>query len=746
MHLLRNFKNYSFFILCLIVLCTYNSRFFFNYIITHWDRPFVFDVINGLFSRFIWRSVSGFWNVLIDISQFSWSFYELLWYFNISYQYSERYIFFIPSTVIALFWSYLFSKNFFKNNFTCFFVSIIFCYNTYFLTLQNWHNTLSTAFSFFPFLFLCFDAFLKKPQALNLWWTILLFMMVLWYEARAWYIIAIILWLYFLFNLSHFTRYWKKLWVYSFIWITILILLQLRWLLPLSHALWWDVTTNEVFNRGLWWGDFMSLANSFTLFHPFWWFWNAVRDFQVMPIPLYFWLIPFFAWTGFFVGRKNKYVQFFWVIALFGIFLSKQTQEPFGWIYERLYYSFPWFNAFREASKFYFLVAVWYSVLIGSFVEWFFTLKTVHRYSKYAIGLLIASLFLVNTVPLITWEVGRLFVPRSIPQDYHILNTFLMKDSSFWRTLSVPRDSRWMTYTNTLPKISLVDELWKVYKNTWYTGEHTFQQIEDFMSLPNIDTILDKTSIRYIILPLVDTTNDDDFYKYYGNPYDDPSHSSDLSLTEIKKKQEQRSKKLYNFYYDILKNVPSLQELDIWTKEVKVFENTWYQFLLSADVDLRYTMINPTKYTVVMTIPTQTTGAQMKFLQSFHQERKLYPFSWPQKNCEQIKDNQCITQEYEFSQGEQLSYLTKQSFFEQNHTKIYDYANQRTLDRATILKHFPPESYRLREDGSLEVSLVLYFRPQSRFYLGLIISWSTLLVLLLRLGRDRKRRRISKSL
>jgi len=70
------------------------------------------------------------------------------------------------------------------------------------------------------------------------------------------------------------------------------------------------------------------------------------------------------------VGRKNKDVVFFGVVALIGILLSKQVDDPFPGLYPWLFKNVPGFNAFREASKFYFLIALGYSVLIGSFVDW----------------------------------------------------------------------------------------------------------------------------------------------------------------------------------------------------------------------------------------------------------------------------------------------------------------------------------------------------------------------------------------
>jgi len=55
----------------------------------------------------------------------------------------------------------------------------------------------------------------------------------------------------------------------------------------------------------------------------------------------YFWLIPIFAFAGLWVGRKNKDVVFFGVMALIGILLSKQVDDPFPGLYPWLFKNVP---------------------------------------------------------------------------------------------------------------------------------------------------------------------------------------------------------------------------------------------------------------------------------------------------------------------------------------------------------------------------------------------------------------------
>ena len=88
-----------------------------------------------------------------------------------------------------------------------------------------------------------------------------------------------------------------------------------------------------------------------------------------------------------------------------------------------------------------------------------------------------------------------------------------------------------------------------------------------------------------------------------------------------------------------------------------------------------------------------------------------------------------------------LSYLYKKPIFDDTHKLVSGYANQWTIDPKYIKQSFSKEYYKENPDGSIDVELTLYFKPQSYFYLGLIISGTTLLACLGYLGIDLIRRR-----
>ena len=123
----------------------------------------------------------------------------------------------------------------------------------------------------------------------------------------------------------------------------------------------------------------------------------------------------------------------------------------------------------------------------------------------------------------------------------------------------------------------------------------------------------------------------------------------------------------------------------------------------------------------------------LTFNRQFHPNWKLYLKKNPSTDwCNPIRFyNNTNTTECEhtmkFLEGEEFSYLWKKPVFEESHTMIYDYANQWTIDPQYIKEHYSSDYYTLNEDGSIDIELVMYFKPQSYFYLGLLISGTTLI-------------------
>lgn len=167
-----------------------------------------------------------------------------------------------------------------------------------------------------------------------------------------------------------------------------------------------------------------------------------------------------------------------------------------------------------------------------------------------------------------------------------------------------------------------------------------------------------------------------------------------------------------------------------------------------SSLKTRYQKINPTKYKLYL--KDLKYQQNLSFFQSFHNNWKLYlkpsPINFwcnPIEYYENTKTTECEHTQ-KFFEGEELFYLYKKPIFDSSHYLAHEYANGWTIDPEYIKQNFSKEYYKENPDGSIDIELVLYFKPQSYFYLGLIISGTTMLGCFGYLIYDWRKRKIVK--
>lgn len=404
-----------------------------------------------------------------------------------------------------------------------------------------------------------------------------------------------------------------------------------------------------------------------------------------MPIPVYFWLVPVFAMVGLFLHRKNKHILFFGLVSFLGILLTKQVGLPFSGLYEWMYLHFPGFSAYREASKFFFIVALGYSVLIAGFIDWLFInfqKEKRQSYIVYGVTLLVAILFLWNAKPAITGELGTLFVPRHIPEDYIVLKNNIIKQPEFFRTLWVPVYSRWSIYTNNHPELSAIDQI-NGAGGMLITNEAKDEKnvegdlVIKLLQKPVGNTLLDTASIKYVFVPLQDDANDDNFFKYYG--------------------------KDRSFYITSLDSIPYLKRVNIGLKNIAVYENEGFKphiSLTNISPDngdsISSQFINPSEYKVLLS--HVMNPITLHFSESYHPKWKLHvgEFEW-------------------------IKTVTDKNYFltDRDHTKDTYGLNSYYLDPRAICQNYDCKK---NPDGSYDIEMTLFFQPQAYGYIGSIIS------------------------
>lgn len=699
---MKKFKIYLFIFFYLLFLLTIYREWIFNLdILTYGDWYYFFPESLGsirISYFYIWLSDFNLGSIVLSMGQaLSWGSYGFLHIlFGLEYPVSLRLIHLFPIIFLAPICSFMVSYKIVKNHLAAFVGCMVYCFNTYFLTLHTGHLTLLVVYSIAPIIIYLFIEGLEKKHFLYSILTGVVLSVAGTYEPRAAYQILIIMFFYYAYNIFFLSKNKleriMKLSVLSAIPVIIFILINSYWILGLLNT--GSIATNEVFSRELFGNEFLDIMYAFTLFHPFW-TGSEPAIFIQQPIPFYFWITPLLAVLGIIFNRGNKNILFFSLVAILGLLLTKQVSMPFSTLYLWLYNNFPGFNAYREASKFFFYIALSYSILISGFVAWISDNKSIfpsNGWVKRLVVVLVILLFVFNTLPLLTNSINTMFKTRNIPSDYLIFKEKILKENSFSRVLWIPTFSRWSVQTHNHPILSSVEMLKSSWKNFAIPdGDKTEAEISiAFFKQEFSNALLDISSIKYVVVPVQDEANDDNFFKYYGKERD--------------------------YYIGELDKIDYLSKINLGTEDIIVYENKEYKprlYITSeiesikkvvshTDVDFKF--INPTQYTVNLTNITEPV--YLNFSESFHPQWKLRAgdFSW-------------------------YDAITQPDYFvpDKNHSKNDANLNSYYINPEELCTVY--ECNR-NPDGSYSMNVTLYFLPQSYVYVGGIISLTTLLVIL----------------
>lgn len=190
--------------------------------------------------------------------------------------------------------------------------------------------------------------------------------------------------------------------------------------------------------------------------------------------------------------KNDMFVISLSLLSLIGAFFAKGANPPFGNMYIWMFEHVPGFMAFRDPSKFYLLTMLGYAFLIPYAV--YSIWKIVHdRYrisSYYAIG----AFFLVSVFLMRQALIGSLpgtFTKRNVPSAYMLLAEFLSKEPGYFRTLWIPRQSRFAYESGSQNPIES-----EVLFNATDSAS-----LETMMKRDDIQDHLSFLSVRYIIVP-----------------------------------------------------------------------------------------------------------------------------------------------------------------------------------------------------------------------------------------------------
>ena len=419
-------------------------------------------------------------------------------FLGIDYSLSERIIFFIPIVIISVLGSFFLLKKLLKTtNYIILGIPILlFIFNPSSYFFFKWPK-IALAYVFIPLALWSFMKFLEKRT--NTWmYSFIFIFFITFLDMRMGFFAALFILLYFLGKLIVGYPLSRSL-INQFIFIGIIfLLLSSFFVLPLviktNQASIGTVTGRDVF--GL---NFYNLSYALTTYHPFW-TGSTIEVFTVHPIIFFFWFLPIFAFGALFYAKKNKAILYFTAIALFGIFMGKGSDVPLRNAYQWLYGHLIFFDFNRDPSRWYVLTVIAYVILIGYFLYYTFLYldKVKSTFLRFICKTLVTVPLLVIiasiAAPTFTGAAGWIFTAYTIPQEYNVLNSYLLQNKQFSRTLSVPDIQRYALMDNTHPAVSFMD-------------------LSEDMSTLNTK-LLNLMAVKYIIMP------DDplqDLYKWFGS-------------------------------------------------------------------------------------------------------------------------------------------------------------------------------------------------------------------------------------
>lgn len=664
--------------LLIISIIVYWRWVFLNEIFTHGDWLFWYDTSISDFFNIpqIWNNYSfGY----VDFNLSSSLIYLLLGLLQqfSSYKFNIKLVYFFPVVFALPIGTYLLALKILKNKIASFTATLIFIFNTYFLIGVTGHLTLMAAYSFTPFLIKSYFDFSNDPKLKNVIFLSLISFLIISFEARAAYMAFLLLLIYFLFTILDSKIQIKikiKYLLLNCFYAILLILLNFFWIIPLIFT--GKLYNNEIFSRGLFGDQYLNISNALTTYHPFWSY-KGITIFEVQNIPFYYYFYPFLMFFGYYLNRSQKNIKFFLFITVFGIFLTKQSSEPFGFVYKFLYENFPGFNAFREASKFFYISSLGYSILIGYLVAYLVCLKQkIYNFIGLLIVLFVTIVTFTNTAMFINGSVGSLFVSRSIPDEYIQLANQIYNQNSYFRTLWIPVDSRWSYFDNKNPKISMNNLESLFLDSLKYAGPNQDKTLYLLQQEYSQD-LINSLNIKYIIVPARDHNNDDDFWIYYGGL---------------------RNPNIREYYDTELSKIPWLQKLHNY-RDLYVYENISFKDLINiSDKNLEYNWQKIDNSTYLVNID-RYNGNQfyIEFSQSYHPDWGL-----------SVYDNSNL-----------LIYKSDESVVKPE-KGIYG-TNNFKLDSSKICKTLCPD----------KISLILHFKPQYYLNLSLTVSITTLVSLII---------------
>lgn len=394
------------------------------------------------------------------------------------------------------------------------------------------------------------------------------------------------------------------------------------------------------------------------------------------------------------------------------LFLLMRLTPPFDRI-NTFIYTLPGFNLFRSPEKLFVFYPFFYLVLLSLLLYC----------SKFSQRLINIALIMILIIP-IPFYIGGIPAYLShgnqagykytiqIPSEYYGIKEIINDDHRQLSIISLPysvvNSINWVNY----PKWHFVgyDVLHLLFEKFYISANsYDHSALEQILSFKEYNEANEVN--KDVFLELIQ--------KFSGQYI--------LSHKDISYYWQENSNIVYN----------TIEELETDNTIKKLDDNEYFELyeldekylvplIFSDNNDVYFQKINPTKYRINISNITKNTN--LVFHQSYNSQWKLFLISnpsdsWckPSEYYENTKTTECEYTEKIFELSD-LAYILNKPIFKDMHLVVNEYANGWTIDPEYIKVNYPQEFYNENQNGGLEIEMVLYFKPQSYFYVGLIIS------------------------
>lgn len=434
---------------------------------------------------------------------------------------------------------------------------------------------------------------------------------------------------------------------------------------------------------------------------------------KLLPFNIIFPLIVIL--PGLFLKKtKRRYSQLYflsllsWLIVIFffTVNIGRWGLNLFLWLNEHV----PGFVMFRNMyDKFGLAMAFSFAFLLGISLKIIFD-QIQNRSINTIIIILLTSLIMLNAKPFIfgeyyktpLWLTKNTFTPISgFNQDFYDLITYIKKTDTSSRFLWLP--------LNLANYIMILD---KNLQNHYYVGVSPLQflakkaDFNGYLSFPpdlsnkllqnifkqnykEVGLFFQHMNVKYIIVKNNVSDEIKKSYLYTYNSRADLYYAQDGNL----------KKTVLGYKIKDFGRRYSLYEINSDFKNEKIYLTDNLNIIPHDFLNVRYKKLASYKYEIK--IKNLKDKKYLVFLDPYQKQWNLY-----------------------FSKR-------NQPFLTGSHKVVFDYANGWLIDPEKIKNDFPEEYYHLNPDRSIDLILILYFKPHDYFYVGILVSSITGICLIL---------------